>query len=314
MLPAILGLGGLTAKIIATAVIPRVVRAISQSFSTTRPAEPCPPSPVEGISSGPEPAPAPVLSGVSGTQIRSRKWGYAGLWHHAPSGLDLATYRLYDAANKRWISRDPLGEGTDRTLYSYCYNNPISLNDPSGLQPPMFDPSGIQINMRSDPHEGTGLLPLTPTQQGNVQNAINTIRGVNPQAGAQLQRAFDSGRISRLGPVGQSMLGGAGGFTNPLNASIYLPDNLLSGDAVDIARTTSHENGHIDQTMLALSALYSIWNTGPRELPAINAELQFLTDWLRKETDPVIRGKIKSRADHVQKQKRCLEDTGRYPR
>jgi RHS repeat-associated protein len=135
MLPAILGLGGLTAKIIATAVIPRVVRAISQSFSTTRPAEPCPPPPVEGISSRPEPATTPVLSGVSGTRIRSRKWGYAGLWHHAPSGLDLATYRLYDAKNRRWISRDPLGEGYDRTLYSYCLNSPVNLVDPEGTNP-----------------------------------------------------------------------------------------------------------------------------------------------------------------------------------
>ncbi len=135
MLPAILGLGGLTAKIIATAVIPRVVRAISQSFSATRPAEPCPSPAVEGISSAPETAPAPVLSGVSATRIKSRKWGYAGLWHHAPSGLDLATYRIFDAKNKRWISRDPLGEGTDRTLYSYAWNNPISNSDPSGLIP-----------------------------------------------------------------------------------------------------------------------------------------------------------------------------------
>ncbi|MCW5872953.1 MAG: RHS repeat-associated core domain-containing protein [Candidatus Eremiobacteraeota bacterium] len=63
------------------------------------------------------------------------EWGYAGLWHHTPSGLDLATYRLYDAKNRRWISRDPLGEGTDRTLYSYCFNSPTNFSDPSGLTP-----------------------------------------------------------------------------------------------------------------------------------------------------------------------------------
>ena len=60
-------------------------------------------------------------------------WGYAGLWHHQASGLDLATYRLYDAANKRWISRDPLGEGVDYNLYRYCGNNPINWRDPAGL-------------------------------------------------------------------------------------------------------------------------------------------------------------------------------------
>jgi len=135
MLPAILGLGGLTAKIIATAVIPRVVRAISLSLRTTRTAEPCSLRSVEGISSAPKPAFAPTRSGASGSLKSSRKFGYAGLWHHAPSGLDLATYRAYDAANRRWISRDPLGEGVDYNLYRYCGNNPISRVDPSGLTP-----------------------------------------------------------------------------------------------------------------------------------------------------------------------------------
>ena len=61
-------------------------------------------------------------------------WGYAGLWHHAPSGLDLATYRLYDAKNRRWISRDPLGEGVDYNVYRYVNNNPIGFVDPLGLK------------------------------------------------------------------------------------------------------------------------------------------------------------------------------------
>ena len=60
-------------------------------------------------------------------------WGYAGLFHHAPSGLDLATYRTYDSKAGRWISRDPLGEGVDYNLYRYCGNNPINCTDPSGL-------------------------------------------------------------------------------------------------------------------------------------------------------------------------------------
>ena len=176
MLPAILGLGGLTAKIIATAVIPRVVRAISQSFSATRPPEPCPPPAVEGISSGPEPTPAPVLSGVSATRIRSRKWGYAGLWHHGPSGLDLATYRLYDAKNKRWISRDPLGEGVDFNLYTYCRNSPVNIRDTKGLQPgdvipevPAERPGGfgdIDVLPNSMPIPASGgpaVEPITPS-------------------------------------------------------------------------------------------------------------------------------------------------------
>ena len=60
-------------------------------------------------------------------------WGYAGLWHHAPSGLFMAAHRIYDATRGRWLSRDPMGEGTDRTLYSYVGNSPINFTDLSGL-------------------------------------------------------------------------------------------------------------------------------------------------------------------------------------
>ncbi len=34
-------------------------------------------------------------------------YGFAGLFHHAPSGLDLATYPLNDSRQRRFISRDP---------------------------------------------------------------------------------------------------------------------------------------------------------------------------------------------------------------
>lgn len=33
----------------------------------------------------------------------------------------------------QWLSRDPLGEGADATLYSYVWNNPACLVDPLGL-------------------------------------------------------------------------------------------------------------------------------------------------------------------------------------
>jgi RHS repeat-associated protein len=62
-------------------------------------------------------------------------FGFGGLFHHGPSGLDLATYRIYDSKMGRWISREPLGEGVDYNLYRYANNSPISFRDPSGLLP-----------------------------------------------------------------------------------------------------------------------------------------------------------------------------------
>jgi RHS repeat-associated protein len=62
-------------------------------------------------------------------------FGYAGLFHEIDSGLNLATYRSYDTASGRWLSRDPLDEPSDpaANLYRYTQDNPISLKDPSGL-------------------------------------------------------------------------------------------------------------------------------------------------------------------------------------
>jgi RHS repeat-associated protein len=80
-------------------------------------------------------------------------WGYAGLFHHGPSGLDLATYRTYDSKAGRWISRDPLGEGVDYNLYRYCGNNPISKVDPMGLESP--PPGGYEGGVPHNPSEGS---------------------------------------------------------------------------------------------------------------------------------------------------------------
>jgi RHS repeat-associated protein len=70
-------------------------------------------------------------------------FGFTGFYRHAPSGLDLATFRAYDPNFGRWTSRDPMGENgglydrgqRDTNLYGYVSNDPVNLVDPSGLGP-----------------------------------------------------------------------------------------------------------------------------------------------------------------------------------
>jgi RHS repeat-associated protein len=67
-------------------------------------------------------------------------FGFTGYYYHAPSSLQLATFRAYDASLGRWISRDPhpmpelLPEGPN--LYAYVRNSPLTLTDPEGLDCP----------------------------------------------------------------------------------------------------------------------------------------------------------------------------------
>jgi RHS repeat-associated protein len=61
---------------------------------------------------------------------------YAGMFANADSGLYLTKYRAYDPAAGRWLSRDPMGEGSDPigNLYRYVQGNPLSYVDPQGDQ------------------------------------------------------------------------------------------------------------------------------------------------------------------------------------
>jgi len=82
-------------------------------------------------------------------------WGFAGLFHHEPSGLDLATYRLYDAKQGRFISRDPLGEAVDYNLYRYGGNNPVNFVDPEGLEEGFMGVGGFEVWQAQVQHEAS---------------------------------------------------------------------------------------------------------------------------------------------------------------
>ncbi len=62
-------------------------------------------------------------------------FNFTGLYRHAKSNLDLATYRAYDPDLGRWLSRDPIGENGGINLYRYGANSPIVNIDPSGEFP-----------------------------------------------------------------------------------------------------------------------------------------------------------------------------------
>jgi RHS repeat-associated protein len=61
-------------------------------------------------------------------------FGFAGMYLHQPSGLNLTLFRAYSSGLGRWLSRDPIGETGGTNLYGYVNNNPMAFIDPSGLR------------------------------------------------------------------------------------------------------------------------------------------------------------------------------------
>ena len=60
--------------------------------------------------------------------------GFTGYWHHTPSGFEISPTRLYSASLGRFLSQDPLQEGSGQlNLFAYCANDPVNLVDLLGL-------------------------------------------------------------------------------------------------------------------------------------------------------------------------------------
>ena len=109
-----LGLGSLLTKVAAAAVVPRIVKALSALGG--------PPEPIRAHPSQDSQEPVSAFA----PELEKSLYGRKPVLRHT---------RAYDAANKRWISRDPLGEGVDYNLYRYCGNSPITRADKRGLLP-----------------------------------------------------------------------------------------------------------------------------------------------------------------------------------
>ncbi|WP_020480089.1 RHS repeat domain-containing protein [Synechococcus sp. PCC 7336] len=63
------------------------------------------------------------------------RFSYAGREFDDETGLFYNRARYLDPSTGQFISQDPLGFGAgDTNLYRYVFNNPLSFNDPSGLQ------------------------------------------------------------------------------------------------------------------------------------------------------------------------------------
>jgi len=113
--------------------------------------------------------------------------------------------RYYDPAVGRFISQDPIGlKGETPDLYQYPEDNPISINDPTGLSPNILD----LLNHFADV-VGTGADFFSQVRESNIEAG-----GVNLPA--------QSGS-----PPGEGVSGSSGGGAVPTSD---VPSNDVPSD------------------------------------------------------------------------------------
>jgi len=80
---------------------------------------------------------APFGEQIGGSSSTTRK--FTGYERDSESNLDNAQARYFRSAQGRFMSPDPLGDSVgdpqSLNLYAYVRNNPLTLTDPSGMQP-----------------------------------------------------------------------------------------------------------------------------------------------------------------------------------
>ena len=73
---------------------------------------------------------------VNGDTAKPGKIGFIGKERDEENSYFLLGARQYDPATGRFLSVDPMWEYfPNYNPYHYCYNNPISFKDPTGLAP-----------------------------------------------------------------------------------------------------------------------------------------------------------------------------------
>ncbi|CAN5548853.1 hypothetical protein BH10CYA1_BH10CYA1_61350 [soil metagenome] len=110
---------------------------------------------------------------VAGTSV-TPAFGYAGMYIHQPSGLNLAVDRAYDPSLGRWISRDPI---TDPT-FALTPSGPGPADPGASMMASVFG-QGSAIPANPDPSAMTSqMVSSVPI----VQQQLARVMSASPQA------------------------------------------------------------------------------------------------------------------------------------
>jgi RHS repeat-associated protein len=164
---------------------------------------------------------------ASGTVIASTSaaavdtiFGYTGREWDKDTSLQYNRARWYDPATGRWLSEDPLGLGPDRNPYRYVRNQPTTLTDPSGLEPPALQAyNGPWIGADSNP---TPWWQVPFVRDPRSSNELRSPGMYHWVAGNLYWRLGARDAVEGVKAVCNDPLGSA------YNATIGLPSNISS--------------------------------------------------------------------------------------
>ncbi len=172
------------------------------------------------------------------TQSSSGTWqgafGYAGAFGYQEEGstLNLLGHRYYDASLGRFLTRDPIGDGSNR--YAYCDNSPLVFTDPSGLKTTFGSDFGdFFAGMGDRISEGPPGIPFMPQPKNLLTTKLLRIAlGVDDQVD------YDSGWFSGgefAGDAWWSALGGKAALPKVARLSKF--DDAAAGAMAIIGET-----------------------------------------------------------------------------
>ena len=150
--------------------------------------------------------------------------GFAGGLYDPDTGLVRFGYRDYDTGTGRFTCPDPLGDtGGDHDLYEYCVDDPVTMNDPAGLFPPLLAflagkalAAGIAAVGLSGAARFTDWLKSRRDGKESTP-AMDAMKEIAPTAGAVIGTGMLSGTTMASG-----MIGAAGRYAGAaLHASKY---------------------------------------------------------------------------------------------
>ncbi len=115
-------------------------------------------------------------AGRSAAEVSLKRYRYTDKERDEETGFSYHGARYYAPWLGRWISADPAGLVDGPNLYRYARNNPIKLNDPSGMDPPRPNASPVQVTPLIGDVSPTGI-------SGNFQfhNLFSSDRSVSGQ-------------------------------------------------------------------------------------------------------------------------------------